>query len=256
MRRMLPPGRGTPPRVARRVLQEQRLGNPVTDFEVLQRRGWLSRQPAAFRERFLVLGRRIELARGAPAFVTGDPPGGMFGVLSGGIGVEVGGRRLPPRLGHIHRTGAWFGIAPVLAGSARKMGFHAIEESACLYVPLPQLQRLVQADPDARVRLGELANDGMVMASEAARELLIHDAARRIVAVMLRVTGASEGVQPDDPRGFLLTQHQLAEMSNASRHSAWRALRTLAARGWIEKRYNHVRLVDVAALENFAYEEQ
>jgi CRP-like cAMP-binding protein len=238
------------------MLQEQLLGKPVTDFDVFRRRGWLSRQPAAFRERFLALGRRIEVARGAPAFVAGDPPGGMFGVLSGGIGVDVGGRRLPPRLGHIHRAGSWFGIKPVLAGGTRRMGFHAVEDSACLYLPLPQLERLVLADPDARARIGALANEGMVMASEAARELLIHDAARRIVAVMLRVTGASDGVQPDDPRGFLLTQHQLAEMSNASRHSAWRVLRTLAAQGWIEKRYNHVRIVDVAALENFAYEEQ
>jgi CRP-like cAMP-binding protein len=226
------------------------------DLAVFAQRGWLSRQPAAFRTRFVELGRRLVLRRGDPVFVAGDPPGGLYGILAGGIGVEVGTQRLMPRLGHIHRAGAWFGTKPVLAGGARKMGFHAVEDSTLLYLPLPRLQALLDSDAEARLRLGDLANEGMMLASEAARELLIADATRRIVAVMLRVTAAADGVPPDDPRGFLVTQNQLAEMANASRHSVWRALRELAARGWIAKRYHHVRLLDVEALENYAYAEE
>jgi CRP-like cAMP-binding protein len=226
--------------------------SPSPDLAVFEHRGWLSRQPETFRARFLAAGRLLRLERGASVFVEGDPPGGMYGVISGGIGVEVGRGRLPPRLGHIHRAGVWFGTAPVLAGSPRRMSFHAVEESTAFYLPLPGLQQLMRSDPEARLRLGELANEGMVLASEAARDLLIPDAARRIVAVMLRVTAAREGIPPDDPRGFLLTQNQLAEMSNASRHSVWRVLRDAAARGWIAKRYNYVRILDVAALEDYA----
>jgi CRP-like cAMP-binding protein len=228
-------------------------GFKSSDLTVFERRGWLSRQPGTFRARFLAAGRLLRLERGASVFIEGDPPGGMYGVISGGIGVEVSRGRLPPRLGHIHRAGTWFGTAPVLAGRPRQMSFHAVEDSTTFYLPLPGLQKLMRADPEARLRLGELANEGMVLASEAARDLLVPDTARRIVAVMLRVTAAADGVPPDDPRGFLLTQNQLAEMSNASRHSAWRVLRDVAARGWIAKRYNHVRILDVAALEDYAY---
>lgn len=77
--------------------------------------------------------------------------------------------------------------------------------------------------------------------------------ARRIVAVLLRVTGVLGAIPADRPGGVLLTQHDLGEMANASRHHVNRVLGMLAREGWIATRYNRIRLLDVPALKRFAY---
>ena len=116
-------------------------------------------------------------------------------------------------------------------------------------------QQLLRVDIGIARLLGVISEVNSNIAACTARELLIPDAPRRIAAVLLRVTGAHEGVEPSDARGFLLTQHDLGEMANASRHHVNRVLGELEARGWIAKSYNHVRLLDEPALAAFAYRE-
>lgn len=243
--------------MATRVLREL-VNVPRGDTELdalFARRGWLSRVPADFRTTVLGLGRPLQVRRGEYVYSLGDPTGGIYGVMSGGIGVEGCTPWHSPRLGHVFRAGFWFGWGPVLGGQARTMGMRALEDSELLSVSLPALKQLMEVDSRAGQLLGDGANFGADIASWVACDLLISDGARRITAVLLRVTGVLDGLPADQPRGFLLTQHDLGEMANASRHHVNRVLGMLSREGWIATSYNHIHLLDVAALKRFAFED-
>ena len=69
---------------------------------------------------------------------------------------------------------------------------------------------------------------------------------------MLRATGYGE-VEAEHADGFVLTQAQLAQMANCSRHVVNRTFSKLEHEGWIAARYNRVRILNEKALSDFAY---
>jgi CRP-like cAMP-binding protein len=222
--------------------------------KVFAARGWLSLQPSAFRTRFLALGRPLELGRDTPVFHDGDAPGGVFGIVSGAIAVLGGTTWQAPALAHIERAGDWFGHGPVLSGGRRTLAFAAVEDSLLWQVPLERIRSPLQTEPEFAARLAQMADMGSRAVVSVARDLLIPDSGKRVAAVLLRVTAWGE-VPPDDPAGYLLSQAQLGEMANLSRHQVNRVLGKLQRAGMIQCGYNRVRLLDVEALKAFAYRE-
>jgi CRP/FNR family transcriptional regulator, cyclic AMP receptor protein len=218
-------------------------------------RGWLSSVNPALRDRILAAGRAMSFTRGKRLFSAGAPPGGIYGVFSGGIAAEGSTAWHPPRVGHVFRAGHWFGHGPALAGGARAMGYLAIEDSRVLHIPLPALRVLMDRDAEITRLVGAMANLGSQLATSTACDLLIPDAPRRVAAVLLRITGAHEGVEPTEPEGFRLTQTEIGEMANVSRNHVNRVLAQFASDGWIVKSYSQLRLRDIAALSGFAYGE-
>jgi CRP-like cAMP-binding protein len=216
-------------------------------------RGWLASQPADFRGRMLAISRKVNVERGETIFRDGDPPGGMYGVITGGIGVMLGPPRTSPRLGHILRSGDWFGASPFLSGGVRVFGFEAVEPSALLHIPLNSLQDAARDDVDTMRRLGSHADRAVVLAAAVASDLLIPQSARRVAAVLMRITAAEEGVRPDHPDGFMMSQTMLAELCNVSRNYVNSLLSQLNRNGWIATKYNHVSIINVPALLEFAY---
>jgi CRP-like cAMP-binding protein len=215
--------------------------------------GWLSQQPAGFRHQILDMARSLSIARGEWVFSINDPPGGIYGVVSGGIGIEGGGPFHMLRLGHVLRAGSWFGHHPILApGSHRNQGMRAMEDSELLYVPLAPLESLVKFDPVAARSIGSMADGGSTLATRIISDLLIPDAGRRIAAVLLRVTAAEDGVEPHHPDGFLMTQAELGEMANVSRPHVNQTIGELERKGWIIKHYQRLRIIDVDGLRRFA----
>jgi CRP-like cAMP-binding protein len=198
------------------------------------------------------MARCLSIARGAWVFAINDPPGGIYGVVSGGIGIEGGGPFHLLRLGHVLRAGSWFGHHPVLVpGARRTQGMRAMEDSELLYVPLAPLEAMIKADPVAARCIGNMADGGSILATRIISDLLIPDASKRIAAVLLRVTGAEEGVEPHHPDGFLMTQAELGEMANVSRPHVNQTLGELERKGWIAKHYQRLRIVDVEGLRSF-----
>jgi CRP/FNR family transcriptional regulator, cyclic AMP receptor protein len=193
------------------------------------------------------------VVRGDRLFSAGALPGGVYGVITGGVGAEGMTQWHSPRLGHVVRPGHWFGHGPLLHGGHRTMGFFAIEDSTLLAVSLEELRKLMQADPEVARLVGQLGNMSADLAVSAICDLLIPQAPRRIAAVLIRVTGANEGVEPSNPMGFHLTQYDISEMASVSRLYVNRVLNQFVKAGWIAKSYGHLRLLDVKALGDFAY---
>jgi CRP-like cAMP-binding protein len=233
---------------------KQRRPSP-TDLEaVFAARGWLAEHPAAFRALMVGDGVTFDVEAGAYVYRRDDESNGLYGILSGAIGVEGGHRRQTPLLGHVFRRGEWFGIKAVLHGGPRELSYRALEPSRLLYVARARLAAQMQADPDTAVRVGQLAEIGNRLGSWIARDLLTRDAGRRLASVLFRVLGAGE-VEPDEPAGFRLTHEQLGEMANLSRHHVGRKLAGFQAAGWIGCGYNRISLIDADGLAAFAYGE-
>jgi CRP-like cAMP-binding protein len=226
---------------------------PSNDLEaVFAARGWLADHPATFRSLLVGEGVAVEVSEGTCVFRRDDESNGLYGVVSGSIGVEGGHSRQSPLLGHIMRRGEWFGIKAMLHGGPRELTYRAMEPSRLLFVARTRLVPLMQKDPDIAVRVGQLAELGNRLGSWVARDLLTPDAGRRLASVLFRVLGTGE-VVPDDPDGFRLTHQQLGEMANLSRHHVGRKLAAFEGAGWIECGYNRVKLLDPEALAAFAY---
>jgi CRP-like cAMP-binding protein len=227
--------------------------SPSSDLEaVFAVRGWLAEHPAEFRSLLIGEAVPVEARQGTCVFRRDDESNGLYGIVSGAIGVEGGHRRQTPLLGHIMRTGEWFGIKALLHGGPRELTYRAIEPTRLLFISRTQFVPLMQKDPSVAVRVGQLAEIGNRLGAWIARDLLTPDAGRRLAAVLFRVLGTGE-VAPDDPQGFWLTHQQLGEMANLSRHHVGRKLASFEAAGWISCGYNRVRLVDAEALAAFAY---
>jgi CRP-like cAMP-binding protein len=227
-----------------------------TDHEALfARRGWLSEHPAAFRAELLRVALPVDAQPGTAIFREGDQANGLYGIVSGGIGVEGGHPRQTPLMGHIFRAGEWFGIRAPLGGGPRELTYRALEPSRLLFLPNSRLVPLMQHDTEVAIRIGQLAELGNRLGTWIARDLLTPDAGRRLAAVLYRALGLGE-VEPDNPRGFALTHSQLGEMANISRHHVGRKLADFERRGWISCSYNRIRLLDPEALSGFAYADE
>jgi CRP/FNR family transcriptional regulator, cyclic AMP receptor protein len=222
---------------------------------VFARRGWLKDHPPSFRSLIIHTGVVLETEVGATIFREGDQSSGLYGVINGACGIEGGHPRATPMMGHILRTGDWFGIKAPLHGGPRELTYRVIEPGLLLFLPNTRLLPLMRNDPEIAIRVGQLAEMGNRLGSWVSRDLMTPDAGRRLAAVLFRALGMGE-VEPDDPRGFALTHKQLGEMANLSRHHVGRKLASFEAQGWIVCGYNRIRLVNADALAVFAYADE
>lgn len=219
---------------------------------LFSRRGWLSQQRADVRRAIVKRGRPLKFRAGDPIFLSGDEGGGIYGIVSGAIGCEVTTKMAGPTLVHVMQTGWWFGEGPMLFGRRRTMSFMAMENAVALLVPLQAVRAIAAEDANMAGALGQIAETAAMLAIEAGCELLIRDARQRIAAVLLRATAVLEGVIPGDPRGFRITQSQLVEMSNVSRHHTNVALIDLQASGYIALDYGRIAVLQPERLADFA----
>jgi hypothetical protein len=100
----------------------------------------------------------------------------------------------------------------------------ALEHSTVARVPLTALQMMIASDPASAKHLGSMTAYGQDAILFCVADLLIRDATVPIAAVLLRVTGIMDGIEPDDPRGYGLTQTLIGDLANASRPTVVRAL--------------------------------
>ncbi len=209
---------------------------------VFARRGWLSRQSPVSRRLVLEHGRRVAFDAGDHIVHMGDDAGGIYGIISGGVGTIGMTNLTGPALGHIMREGTWFGQGPLLTKGPRAMTFRAMEESELFLVPLQELKPLMAADAGFAEMIAQMTEFGSRISATAVRELLIRDAPRRLAATLLRVTAVLDGVVAASAEGFRINQTDLAEMACISRNYTNRILGDLQARGLVTLSYSHIRI--------------
>jgi CRP-like cAMP-binding protein len=211
--------------------------------------GWLADRPPKVRAE--VLGRcRLLLPRpGSFLRFAGDEPGGIYGVASGGIGIQLPQGREGQVLVHISRRGTWFGYG--LAGKISRwpMSYLVMEPSVLLHLPLAQFRQIQSSKPWMQADLHALTDYGLDRAIANVTNLMIRNPARRIAASLLRI--APDG-EDGAPVTIIISQEQLGEIANAARDVVNRALKQFQAQGWIAVGYRSVILQRRHDLHGFA----
>ena len=223
-----------------------------TAREALLSGGWLSSQDLALQREILRRGRTISREPSEYIFHTGDWPGGIYGIVMGGIGVQIATRSEDFVLATILRQRTWFGVGPLFSEPTRTMSFRATEESTLFHVGLPDLSELQAVGLFSERALAGLAYQSYNVAAGVVRDLLIRDSRRRLAATILRISGVSDDATTAHSSRLRISQSELGEMASVSRHTVNRVLGTFEKAGWISVAYQDIEILDLAAMAAFA----
>ncbi|MFO0994770.1 MAG: Crp/Fnr family transcriptional regulator [Hyphomicrobiales bacterium] len=210
--------------------------------------GWLAEQAKELQAIILQRSRLVMHAPGDFVFHAGDDSGGIYGVVSGGIGIYLPTFAGDLRLAHIGRQGVWFGYGPLIRGRRRSLSFSPTETTWLMHVPLPALQEIASGSPAYQRAILSVSEYGMDAAITIIENLLIQNHARRIGATLLRVMPHSGESNSD----IVLTQNQLGEMASVGRQVVNRELQRMESKGWIRASYNRIAILDREGLRRFA----
>lgn len=232
--------------ISARRLVTNRVVNRVTvdDMRFLMARGWLSLCDPQFMEAMLAKARVQVLETGEPLFHPGDPSNGLYGVLSGGLGVSFVVPEFGPTTAHIMLPGAWFGETALTRGT-RTIGVTATRLTRVVFVATRDIDALVARHPRCWTELAMLAVLNGQLAMGAAYDLMLRDPRQRCTATLLRLAGFRHGTpRPMGPVELDLTQTDLAHMTNLSRNSVGTILKALRQEKCIEMEYGQLLILD------------
>jgi CRP-like cAMP-binding protein len=228
----------------------QKLGSPQS--KVLAS-GWLKDKPLEFQEAVLLEARIRRYEVGQYTHHIGDDPGGFYGIIDGSFGAITQNPTADIVMGHIMRRGDWFGQRPMVVGKSRSLAFRAMEASTVFYVSLQAVEKISQ-NPQARWHFATLAEHNLEITIRIISDLLIRKSDHRIAAVLLRVAGLPDSGRSGEFHDCSLTQSDLAELANVSRHVVNATLKTFEGHGWIKIGYGKISILNAKALEAFIAE--
>ena len=221
----------------------------MNDIDRLRRtilaRGWLGRTPESFQR--AVLGRCIlrKVKSGATVFRKDDPPGGLFGLLSGSLAVDIAPAELEPNMAYFLTPGAWFGGAPAFTGQPRQVGLRATRSAELLYLPLHAINSIIAEDSTAWRSFALVGFANLEIAISVCGDLMNRDHTKRFVAMLLQL-GNCRLTTPPGERTIEIDagQAELAAMANVARNTAGIILRALDQSGHIDMSYRRIRIVN------------
>ncbi|PJN94824.1 hypothetical protein CNY89_12190 [Amaricoccus sp. HAR-UPW-R2A-40] len=227
------------------------IGLTAPDRQRLGGRGWLSRQPEAFRDAILDECVAMDLEPGESAMRLGDRAGNLFGLVDGWLDVLISPETLDPTLVHVATTGWWFGDSALLTGTPKRGAHVARTPCRIAHLPAEAVSRLDREGLDlwrrvAHISVGVIDHAFAVIA--ASRH---HQPLERAVLTLRFLLG--DGLPfatgaPLDPPVLPISQTEFAEIANLSRNAAGDALRQLARSGAIRLGYREIELLDAAML--------
>jgi CRP/FNR family cyclic AMP-dependent transcriptional regulator len=219
---------------------------PAHARDVVAAVGWLSRQAADFRSRFLEEAELREVSAGATVNSLGDAPGGLYGVVDGFLDVLIAPGPFPPTLVYIARRGWWVGEAALITRTTRRVAMIARTDALLLCVPERVVLRLTQEEPEIWRRLAQITVSHLDNALLLAASLSSSDLRLRLAATLYRVAGPSALSDPIE--ALPVTREEIGEIAGLSRNTAGRLLADLAREGLVEMRYGRVVIKDADAL--------
>lgn len=216
---------------------------------ILARSAWLAALPDAVAQRLLERTTALTLPRGRVVWDVGDPPDGLYGLLSGCVQMGTIQSAHGPTLLNLFHTGAWLGEAELVRASGRITSLTVLRESQCLFLRRTTIKSLGAEHPEIWRALGTLAVEHLMLAVAGLDDLTIRTAEGRLVAVLLRLCSARlpDLGEPVQTR-IDVTQSELARMANMSRSAVGTMLEDLERRGLLRRSYARIEIKHVEAL--------
>ena len=208
--------------------------------------GWIAGLPADLQEALLSSAEVRERTVGASIYREGDTPGGLFGLVSGSLGVLATLGPFAPRLVHVARPGWWVGEASMVSGTRTRVEVRARTPSTIAVVSAATIAEVARSAPDIWRFLNVLTVAHLDNALLFAGCVLAPGARERIAATLLRLSAP----QPPECEAVELrvSQSELAELAGLSRNSVGPVLRELQAGGTIRCRRSAIIIDDLSRI--------
>lgn len=218
-------------------------GWQISAEHVMGASNWLSAQPAAFRTEVLARSELVRTAPGEVIFRCGDPPGGMYGLISGTATLDLRTAQGEEHSIHVKHPGAWIGEVAFFTLAPRNIGWRSLTAASMLHLPLAQMHAIIAQDKRfERCFAANMIHMALAL-MRVAHDLQKRHPHHRVASVLGRAAAGTE---------WTLPQAGLARMANVSRRQASAALQTFAHRGWLQQRYRSIVVQDAAALQAFS----
>jgi CRP-like cAMP-binding protein len=212
--------------------------------------GWLAQADPALGKAFLQAGRIHRFGDSATIYTFEQDQICLWGVVSGLVRISVSMNEQEPKLAHCAGPGFWFGEVPVITGRTRAVQAVASGETRLCAIDRSEIVAMARGTPEPWRLVATLAVLNQLVAIGAGEDLMIRDPRKRLVAVLLRLSGRRNAFQGTAPIPTVpVTQAELAEASTLSRSSASVVLKDLAQRGMIRTDYRSIAILDPKALE-------
>lgn len=200
-------------------------------LENVQQVGWLADLPESLREALLSSAMLRDRAVGEALYLQGEPPGSLFGLASGSLGVTASLGAFAPRLVHVARPGWWVGEASLVSRTLTRVEIIARAPSTVFVVTTTAIAELARTTPEIWRYLGLLTISHMDDALQLAGCALAPDVRDRVIATLQRLVRPA--VPDGGPVDLRITQGELAEMAGLSRNPVGPVLRQLEEAGEI-----------------------
>lgn len=208
---------------------------------VLVNHGWLSGQTEPFRAELFRWSVVQSMAMGTIVYHPHDPPGGIYGLVSGALAISAETEGASPIVLRHGAPGVWLGASPFLTGGPRLVELRAASDCVVMHLPLAAMEVMAAQDPGAVRAFAQIVVANYVSLMELLQILLLPGSERRIAATLLRAARAGADPVP-------MTQAELAQSTNTSLRQVSATLRGFAEQGLVEPGYRAIRVLDLARL--------
>ncbi len=215
----------------------------------LARTGWLADCPTPFAQAVLAASLARHLQPGEPFNIAGDIEAGIWGIAEGQASGISGINSPDAPVSFVMHPGYWAGTGP-LFGFPRIGHAMARTPSTILLVPYRAMKRLLSETPAWWEHLGALNFLTIRHYGSFAVDLQLADSRQRTAAILLQVAGLR--FEGEAPRTVDITQDELGQIANLSRHPVGEHLRAFARQGFITLGYRQITLINASALRALA----
>lgn len=213
-------------------------------LEILAAQGWFSQRSPEIRARLGAIAKLRNFAKEERVYLAGDPPNGMFGLISGSLNISIPRADGEDYTAHRAGAGFWIGDLALFSQGPRLVSVHAAEATLMAHLPAHELNRLVEEDPRLYADFYPLTYENFRTAFDIISNLAMPSAAKRVADRLLieaETCGDGDGWIP-------LSQSELANLTAVSLPTLKRILRRFIELGLIDHRYARVQVLDRDAL--------
>lgn len=221
--------------------------------QLLTSYGWLSRVPDPLRSALLSDVVWHAFGPGDHLITAGEEDRReLIGLCDGVLAFTAG--MGPPDTPPIHlaRPASWFGYSTLFTGEPARITATARTKGWVVRIAGARVRELVAGNPDWWPQFLHLAGDYGDLALTVAADLAIRGSERRLVAVLLRMSGHRHPAGGPTLGVVPINQGELAAACNLSRNTANGIVRGLASRGLISVARSGLSIDRPAALLELA----
>ncbi|CAI2399045.1 Catabolite activation-like protein [Serratia proteamaculans] len=208
-------------------------------------RGWLSHMPEPFRIRLLKNAALLKFEAGQIIFRSGEPSGGIYGLVAGTVIVNTAPPDSTPRLIHIALPGGWTGEDSFMTGQPRRIELVAQSDTWVMHVPIKTMEQMVALNPNDIRAFGTIS----ILASDSLFRI-VHDLQKKDVSTRIASALHRMSWTPDSP--VTVSQENLSIITNTSRKQVNSVIQRFVENGWVETSYRSITVTNPVALRQYS----